>query len=118
MDGIFAKINKAQCMNRILSNEEDANLPPAATTVVIVDGNVTFYMKDVPPRMLQMSQKILKSQPKGSQLIFSTDSYHPGSIKSAEREHRGCREKYIVQVEQTKRPHDWSAFLTNQENKE
>ena len=102
-------------MNRTISEEDDANFPPVAETMVIGDGNQSFYMKDVPARMIQISEKVLKAQPMGSNM---TDSYHPGSIKSAERKRRGCGDKYIVQGELTKHPQDWPAFRTNGENKE
>ena len=51
--------------------------------------------------------------------MFSTDScvdrFH--SPKSAERDRRGCGEKFIVEGLNIRRPVDWKAFLTNDENK-
>ncbi len=117
-DGYFAKTNKAQCMNAIIKKEDDAELPELADTVLIVDGNASFYMREVPARMAQIAHKILKSLPKCSEIIFSTDSYLPGSIKAAERERRGCGEKLIIKGGQTKRPVDWTGFLSNEENKQ
>ena len=117
-DGFFAKTNKAAGMNKMISEEDDVDLPPVETTAVISDGNATFYMKQVPARMGQIAQKILQSVPSGAETIFSIDSYHDDSIKTAERQRRGCGEKFVIQGEQTKRPHDWKGFLSNDENKQ
>ena len=55
--------------------------------------------------------------PKTGDVVFSTDQYHPDSIKSMDRERRGCGDKIIVKGESTKKPSDWKAFLGNDENK-
>ena len=49
--------------------------------------------------------------------ISSTDSYHQDFIKSQERVRRGCREQFILQGSVTRKPKDFKAFLTNDENK-
>ena len=51
-------------------------------------------------------------------IVFSTDQYHPNSVKSLERKRRGCGEKLIVMGPAMKRPHDWKGFLSNDNNKE
>ena len=50
-------------MNQIIC-EEDAHFPPAAQTGVIVDGNATFYMKDVPTPMVRWHKRSLSPCPK------------------------------------------------------
>ena len=42
VDGHFAKTNKALCMYKIMSDEEDVDLPPVDETLAIVDGNATL----------------------------------------------------------------------------
>ena len=49
--------------------------------------------------------------------IFSTDSYHPESIKTQERLRRGCGEQFILDGSATRRPKDFKSFLTNDANK-
>ena len=50
-------------------------------------------------------------------IIFSTDQYLPDSIKSLERQRRGCGEKLLLGGGSTKRPTEWKLFLSNDENK-
>ena len=50
-------------------------------------------------------------------MIFSTDMYHPNSVKAVERLRRGSAAKLIVGGENTKKPKEWKSFLTNNENK-
>ena len=86
---------------------------------LIQDGNSSFYMKDVPPIMKTISQRIFGGLPAAAETIFSTDSYvdRLHSPKSAERNRRGCGEKFIVEGLNIHRPVDWKAFLTNDKNK-
>ena len=49
--------------------------------------------------------------------IFSTDSYHPYSIKVTERLRRGCSERLLLDGSATRRPADWKLFLNNDQNK-
>ena len=71
------------------------------------------------PIMKTISQRIFGSRPAAAETIFSTDSYvdRLHSPKSAERNRRGCGEKFIVEGLNIHRPVDWKAFLTNDENK-
>ena len=48
---------------------------------------------------------------------FSTDSYHPESIKAQERLRRGSSEKIIVAGPATRKPYDFKVFLANDDNK-
>ena len=59
------------------------------------------------------------SWPYGSktELHFSTDSYHQDSIKSQELVPRRCSEFCILQGSVTRKPKDFKASMTNDENK-
>ena len=72
--------------------------------------------------MKTISQRIFGGLPAAAETnnnYFSTDSYvdRLHSPKSAERNRRGCGEKFIVEGLNIHRPVDWKAFLTNDENK-
>ena len=47
-----------------------------------------------------------------------TCSYSKSSVKAHERKQRGITEKLIVKGANTRKPHDWKTFLSNEENKE
>ena len=49
--------------------------------------------------------------------LFSTDSYHPESIKSQERLRRGSSERIILSGPATRKPYDFKMFLANDDNK-
>ena len=55
---------------------------------------------------------------KGSNVVFSTDSYLPNSIKSIARARRGSSPKLIIKGENTRRPADWKKISQNDENKQ
>ena len=50
-------------------------------------------------------------------LIFSTESYYPDSIKSQERLCRGYSQKLINDGLAARKPVDFKLFLANEENK-
>lgn len=118
IDGFFAKTNKAKGMS-YLTGKGDIYTSIHENCALIQDGNSSFYMSNVPPTMKTISQRIFASLPKSTELIFSTDTYceRLESPKSAERNLRGCGERYIVEGINVRRPHDWGTFLTNDENK-
>ena len=116
-DGFFAKTDKSKAFHHVSKNVSDATLPPVDETVTIYDGNAVFYyLKDVPSNFKLICEKIFSLLSKGD-IIFSTDSYKPDSIKSMERQRRGTSEKLIIKGESTKRPKDWKTFLANDANK-
>ena len=45
--------------------------------------------------------------PKTMDTVFSTDMYVPNSVKSMERDRRGCSEVLVIKGGSTKKPHDW-----------
>ena len=116
-DGFLAKTDKSKAFHHVSKNIGDATLPPVDKMLTIYDGNATFYyIKDLPANFKLICQKVFSLVSKGD-IIFSTDSYNPDSIKSMERQRRGTTEKLIIKGENTKRPKDWKAFLANDSNK-
>ena len=102
IDGFFAKTIKAQGMNYLIKDVDNACalLPDPNECALMQDGNSSFYMKDVPQTMKTISQGIFGSLPAAADICFSTDSYFDclHSPKSAERDRRGCSERFIVEV--------------------
>ena len=121
IDGCFAKTNTAQGMNYLIKDADNACtlLPDPNECALIQDGNSSFYMKFVPPTMKTISQLIFGSLSAAAETMFTTDSYvdRLHSPKSAERDQRGCGEKFIVGGLNIHRIVDWKAFLTNDEHK-
>ena len=76
-------------------------------------------MKSVHPTKKTISQRIFGGLPAAAEIVFSTDSYvaRLHLPKSAERDRRGSGERFIVEGLDIRRPVDWKAFLTNDENK-
>ena len=109
-DGFFAKTNKAKMLHFIL--EAYTDLPHYPNDCFhIEDGNALIHiLKDLPPTFGEICLMIL------DQIVFSTDSYHPDSIKSQERLHRGTSQKHILYGPAMRKPKDMKEFLSNDEN--
>ena len=117
-DGFMTKNDKSKGFDYLTKDIDSVQLPPFDTTLTIEDGNALFYyMHDLPGNFKEIVRKIFDLMGKNCNVVFSTDTYLPNSIKAMERRRRGCGEKLIVQGELTKRPADWKAFLTNDQNK-
>ena len=95
---------------------EDSPVRSADSTLVVYDGNAYFYyLKKIPANFSLICNKIFGMM--STDAVFSKDMYTPNSVKSMERERRGCSEKLIVKGASTKKPSDWKQFLTNDDNK-
>lgn len=117
-DGYIAKTDKAKAFQLLTKDCTDMNVSQAKVTLTVYDGNATFYyMKDIPANFSQICSKVFDTIGKTGDVVFSTDQYLPGSVKSMERRRRGCGEKLILKGEATKKPQDWKLFLSNDENK-
>lgn len=117
-DGYFIKTDKAKGFQFLIRDLENDILPPYEKTLTIEDGNALFhYMRELPDNFKGICLKLFDMKVRGTDVIFSTDTYQPNSVKSVERKRRGCGEKLILHGEMTKRPSDWKAFLANDENK-
>ena len=101
INGFFVKTNKLQEMNYLIKDDDNACalLRGPNDYALIQDGNSSFYVKDVPPTIKTISQRILGSLPAAAERMFSTHSYinRLHSPKLAERDRRGCDEKFIVE---------------------
>ena len=69
------------------------------------------------PTFGEICLQVLDQMVAKKNFIFSTDSYHPDSIKSQERLRRGFSEKFIIDGPATRKPTDYKLFLSNDENK-
>ena len=76
--------------NRLSPEKPDENF-----TLVIEDGNTLFYaLKDIPCNFKDIYLKLFGMVSlKTCDMIFSTDMYYPGSVKSMERRRKGIRDK-------------------------
>ena len=117
-DGFLAKTRKAKMANLILKDYTDPVTYPD-NALHIDDGNATMHMlRDVPATFGEIIMKIFDQMVAKKNFIFSTDSYHPDSIKAQERIRRGCSQKYIVHGPLTRKPTDFKLFLQNDSNKQ
>ena len=71
ISGFLAKTNKAQGMNYLIKDVDNAcALPPNPNECALIqDGNSSFYMKDVPPIMKTISQRIFVSLPAAADIL-------------------------------------------------
>ena len=89
-----------------------------ANSMYIQDGNALFHaLKNLPPTFGEICLKVLDQMVAKTNFVFSTDSYHPDSIKSQERLRRGFSQRYIVDGQATRKPVDFKLFLANEDNK-
>jgi len=117
-DGFMAKTDKSKSFAHLTKGQEDAAQPPTNETLVIIDGNACFYyLKEIPGNFSQICDKVFNIMPRSGDVVFSTDSYVPNSVKAMERLRRGSGDKLILKGEKTKKPADWKSFLSNDENK-
>jgi len=118
-DGFLAKTDKSKALHHLTKDREDAAAPPSSETLVIHDGNACFYfLKDIPRNFSQICDKVFDIMPKTGDVVFSTDTYIPTSVKAMERLRRGSGEKLIIKGENTRKPAEWKTFLANDVNKQ
>ena len=112
-DGFLAKTDKAKLVHYILKEHSDDMPPPTQDTFYIADGNALFHMMTKLPRTFEeICIRILKEvTPKRNGIIFSTDAYHPLSIKTQERLRRGTSDTLLLNGTKMRVPQDWHAFL-------
>ena len=116
-DGFFAKTNKASMMHHLLEDGRKDEVYPV-DAMFIQDGNALFHtLTNLPPTFGGICLHILDLLLSKKNFVFSTDSYHPDSIKTQERLRRGCGEQFLLNGPATRKPADFKAFLCNDENK-
>ena len=76
-----------------------------------------FSYQNLPGNFAEICSKLFDGLVHSGGVVFSTDQYLPGSVKSLERKRRGCGEKLIIGGGATKRPAEWKLFLANEDNK-
>lgn len=95
-DGFFNKTNKAAMLHYLIDDTPEEVVVPA-NSMYIQDGNALFHaLKNLPPTFGEICLKVLDQMVAKTNFVFSTDSYHPDSIKSQERLRRGFSQRYIV----------------------
>ena len=117
-DGFFSKTNKAAMLHYLLEDIDSDELTYPRDALFIQDGMALLHgLKDLPPTFGDICLVLLDQMVAKNQFLFSTDSYHPYSIKAQERQRRGSSEKIILSGPATRKPYDFKTFLSNDENK-
>ena len=70
-----------------------------------------------PPTCGEICLQILDQMVAKKHFIFSTDSYHSGSMKAQETLRRGSSDRIIMSGPATRKPFDLKIFLANDDNK-
>lgn len=117
-DGFFNKTNKAATLHFLTEDLAEEVAYPTDKTIFIQDGNALFHaLTNLPPTFGAICLQMLDQMVAKKDFVFSTDSYHPDSIKNQERMRRGYSQKYIVDGPATRKPVDFKLFLANDDNK-
>ena len=113
------KTGKAKGMHYLLKDQLLPEKPDENFTLVIEDGNALFYaLKYIPRNFKEICFKLFGIVfRKACDIIFSTDMYHPDSVRSIERHRRGSGNKLIIKGASARKPKCWKEFLLNDENK-
>ena len=118
-DRCLLKNNKALLMSEATKDMSPANETLQKETLLIIDGNATIQaLVQVPPIFFDIGKSVLHFTPKHCQTTFSTDLYHPNSMKTLERKRQGEGKRLILGGKSSKKRHDWKSFLSNSQNKE
>uniref|UniRef100_UPI00358F4B42 putative helicase MOV-10 n=1 Tax=Myxine glutinosa TaxID=7769 RepID=UPI00358F4B42 len=121
-DGFFRKTKKAAMMNYLLKNTT-RSLPYPEDALFIQDGMALLHvLRNLPPTLGEICLQVLDQMVAKKHFLFSTDSYHPESIKAKERlrrqlEKKDSSEMIIIAGPATRRPDDFKGFLANDDNK-
>ena len=117
-DGFFAKTNKATILHYLLEDATPEDLPYPKDALFIQDGMALLHiLSNLPPTCGEICLQILDQMVAKKHYLFSTDSYHPESIKAQERLRRGSSDKIILAGPATRKPYDFKMFLANDDNK-
>ena len=117
-DGFFSKTNKAFILHNLLEDVTTEDLPYPKDALFIQDGMALLhFLVNLPPTCGEICLQVLDQMVTTKHFLFSTDSYHPDSIKAQERLRRGSSEKIILAGPATRKPYDFKLFLANDENK-
>ena len=115
-DGTPTKTNKAKLLHKLENGQTVVEKPTNISYVI--DGNATFHeLMQIPNTFEELALKIFSHLPRCNRVDFVTDTYKAKSIKSMERERRGCSSELLIQGPLTKVPRDFKRFLSNENNK-
>ena len=99
-DGFFNKTNKAAVLHFLLEDVAKEELLPS-DAFYIQDGNALFHsLTNLQPTFGNICLQILDQMVSKKNFLFSTDSYHMGSIKAQERLRRGFAQRYVLKDQQ------------------
>lgn len=116
-DGFFTKTNKAAILHYLLKDVAMEELSYPKDALIIQDGMALLHvLTDLPPTCGEICLKILDQMIAKKHFLFSTDSYHPSSIKAQERLRRGISKK-ILAGPATRKSYDFKMFLANDDNR-
>ena len=95
---------------------EDLSYPKDA--LFFQDGMALLHvLTNLPPTCGEICLRILDQMVAKKHFIFSTDSYHSGSIKAQERLRRDSSDRIILSGPATRKPFDFKIFLANDDHK-
>ena len=118
-DDLPVKTDKTKLFHFYDVEENLANKPPLHQSSVIIDGNALLQaLVGIPDTFEQLCEKVFYQLPNAKRIDIVTDSYHPTSIKTIERNRRGSGQSYLIIGGLTKIPHNWKEFLSNSKNKQ
>ena len=119
-DGFMAKTCKSKILAYLTAevSSVDGFYLRDEKVLYIEDGNARLHaLKEIPDTFEQICLKLLDQLPRNSDVLFSTDMYKDGSVKSQERLRRGSSERLLLEGIKMRRPPDFKLFLQNDDNK-
>jgi len=110
--------NKAANLHYLLEDTTPEDLPYPKDAMFIQDGMALLHtFTNLPPTWGEICLHVLGQMVATKHFLFSTDSYHPYSIKAQERLRPGSSEKIILAGPATRKPYDFKMFLAHDDNK-
>ena len=107
-------INREAIESHIFFNDSAHIVEQAA---MLFRGDI-LNLTEIPENYEDLTWKFMKALPRNyCRVDIVADTYQEMSIKSAERNKRGCSEKIIIQSAKSKIPRNFNEFLKNGENK-
>ena len=117
-DGMPVKTDKSKLLHYIESPIEVTPERPKDDVVYVFDGNALLQsLTNIPDTFEGVAETVFNQLQKVNRVDFVTDTYHPQSIKSYERQRRGSGPTFMLGGAKTKTPRDWKGFMSNDDNK-
>ena len=110
--------NKAAILDYLLEDTTPEDLPYPTDAMFIQDGKALLHtLTNLPPTWGEICLHVLDKMVAKKHFLFTTDSYHPQSIKAQERLRCRSSEKIILAGPTTRKPYDFKMFLANDDKK-